>query len=173
MRTDTLHILSEDTDHFKKTGTHYYLVNTTSIMGYDLDNFAKSNASNTSSRAFLIGDTHSTADALVDNSLLSSCNYLNFIEFKAGDIDFQQLRRKAIESLFTYCYWKNISLNSLPVDKQFLLVYNDSDSRNFKQRARNLIQRLKGNRIVHDLYGGNLFYSSCSSFESNPTSYLK
>lgn len=188
MRTDTLNILSEDTDHLKKTRTHRYLVNTTSIKGYDLDEFAKSNASNTSPRTFLKGDTHSTADALVDNSLLSSCNYLNFIEFKAGRLDlardFQKIRRKATESLLIYAYWKNIPYFSIPIDIQFLLVYNDYSNgncgRNNRQYARanelaaqSIVQQLQANFIINDLYRGNISCCSGKAFDADPMNYIK
>ncbi|HEM3577807.1 TPA: hypothetical protein U1C15_001454 [Streptococcus suis] len=180
MNTDDLHKLS-----FDKTNQRYVIGigHISNTLAYDLDEYAEYNAKKGCGLAYLTGDTHSTADALIDQSLIPTCNYLNFIEFKAGKMEYQKIRRKALESLWIYSYWQNLSINQvLSVQKQFILVHEVSNGNNKNNTVRNrsrrisaqdIIDRLKSNPIISEYYNGELFCYSGTDFETNFTSYLK
>ena len=180
MNTDDLHELSFDKDNNR------YVIGIGSIsstLAYDLDEYAKYNARKSRGFAYLTGDTHSTADALIDQSLIPTCVYLNFIEFKAGNMDYQKIRRKALESLWIYSYWQNLSIAQvLSVQKQFILVHGVSNgnnqnnvlrNRNRRISAQDIINRLKSNPVISEYYNGELYWYSGTDFETNFTSYLK
>lgn len=133
-----------------------YLVDS-DIEAYDLDDFAKKCARNNGQKySYLQGDQHSTADAMLDSDL--GYDNLTFIEFKSGKLDnvsFTQIRRKALESLFMYAYWKEIdNLDELKFPKLFILVYQEAEilGTNQRQRARSLQQKLLCNGVVKAFY---------------------
>ena len=169
MNTDTLNNLSVDHNGHLPCR---WCVNSNQVA-YSLDDFSQNNAKNNSGLNFLTGDMHSTADALIDDSIISTCKYLNFIEFKAGAIEFQNIRRKALESLLVYCYWKNLeTFDDISSKRRFILVTGNSVQNN-TVRARNMINRLKQNLVINRLYDGGIEYCSGKQFDSNFNKFVK
>ena len=166
MRTDTLKELSLD-----PTGSRY-AIKCSNIDGYDLDDFVKKTIK--SNEYDYLNDKKSTADALIDCNINTHCDFLNFIEFKVGGMQFRQIRHKAVESLSVYAEWKNITeYRFLPPRRQFLLVYSTYYGQDLKVRARRIINRLKNDPITNELYKGEIAYCSSQDFDANPLRYLK
>lgn len=166
MRIDSLKELSLDPSCSR------YAIKCSEIDGYDLDDFVKQTIK--SNEYDYLNDNKSTADALIDCNINTNCDFLNFIEFKAGSMQFRQIRHKAVESLSVYAEWKNITeYRLLPSRRQFLLVYSTYYGQNLKIRARRIINRLKNDPITNELYNGKITYCSSQDFDANPLRYLK
>lgn len=156
MEIKTLENLSSDSTNNR------YATNSQEFA-YDLDSYVKKSKLKCKS-----------ADSLIDDSLKTTCSYINFIEFKCGKIEKINIRLKAIDSLFVYMHWKNLkNLTELPKELSFLLVYKDDGSSNTKIRARNIISDLKDNLTLKTLYTSNINYCSGKELENNFDKYIK
>ena len=151
------------------TKNERFVVNS-ELSGYDMDGYVKKYCSKkTSDIDYLIGDTYCTVDALIDSTCNNSgvnCNLISFVEFKAGELHYDQIRRKALESLCIYAYWKGIDrLIDLPEHMQFILVYNGQSECNYKMRARSICQKLSSNKLISSFYQQRIHCLSGTEFD--------
>lgn len=166
MKIKTLKELSFDTENkFHVANCH------SGFVGYDLDGFVRENIK--SNGYDYEEETKASVDAIVDENLLSSCIYVNFIEFKSGSIQLKSIRKKAIDSISLYGeYLDKCDMKSLPVNRRFLLIYKSRGGRDIKRRVRRIIQKLKDDLVIRECYDAGLKYHSGKEFEQNPSRYL-